>query len=143
MREFRRIDADGNGTLSKVELGLFFRKALCYKITVQELNTLFGVLDLDGDGTISLDEFMSLFCRCPLPKKKVGAGKTWGGGASEELLGEVYNADRVHEMQRRIVAEYGTDCGLFAEKAGCADTSPRASALSPITMENLNFDDLL
>ena len=58
VREFHRIDADGNGTLDRRELAIFFKKGLCHDITKKELDDLFSAMDVNGDGVISLEEFL-------------------------------------------------------------------------------------
>eukprot|EP00760_Papus_ankaliazontas_P020328 PhM_4_TR18414/c0_g1_i1/m.24671 len=59
--EFDRIDHDGNGSLSRSELQLFFRSALCYNPSKAEIDRIFDLADTDKSGTISMCEFMALF----------------------------------------------------------------------------------
>uniref|UniRef100_A0A7S1QQT3 EF-hand domain-containing protein n=1 Tax=Neobodo designis TaxID=312471 RepID=A0A7S1QQT3_NEODS len=61
VREFKRIDIDGNGELDRKELFVFFKKVLMYKPSSAELDVIFEQADIDGDGTISLVEFLKLF----------------------------------------------------------------------------------
>lgn len=59
--EFRRIDNDGNGELDPNELRAFFKKAFCFRVSMQQIQYLFSVADRDGSGTISVPEFLALF----------------------------------------------------------------------------------
>jgi hypothetical protein len=61
VREFKRIDINGDGELSRQEMFLFMKKVLMYKPSAAELDEIFKVGDIDGDGTISFVEFLKLF----------------------------------------------------------------------------------
>ena len=109
VREFSRIDLDKSGSLDKRELGVFFRKALCYPITREEMDVLFETIDVDGDGKISMEEFMSIF-KPNFKQHAVTRGGTemvslrnMNSGASEE---------REQIMRRRLMEKYG-ESGVF------------------------------
>ena len=53
---FRRLDADGDGTLSGLELRRFARSELGLALSDVELLALMRRFDADGDGTISFRE---------------------------------------------------------------------------------------
>lgn len=59
--EFKRIDVDNSGELSRGELGMFIYRALGHKPHPQEIEEVFAVADLDKNGKISLREFLLLF----------------------------------------------------------------------------------
>lgn len=55
---FQTFDSDGSGALSKVE----FHKALSFlapELTMEDINRLFHIVDLDNNGTISYTEFLA------------------------------------------------------------------------------------
>jgi hypothetical protein len=76
VREFKRIDIDGNGTLSRAELFVFFKKGLMYKPSSAELDEIFKIVDTDGDGSVSLVEFLKLFGKSSEEAKSIAAEVT-------------------------------------------------------------------
>lgn len=58
---FRLFDKDGDGTITKMELGRVMR-SLGQFATEEELNTMLGEIDIDGDGTFSFNEFVEIVC---------------------------------------------------------------------------------
>merc|ERR1719312_1703067 len=56
MEGFKRIDANGDGAISKAELKNGIR------LSDQELEVVFALGDIDQDGEISLSEFVRLMC---------------------------------------------------------------------------------
>ena len=61
IREFKRIDRDGNGELTRGELAFFINGALKHKPSKAEVDKIFSVAYLDNNGTISLREFLMIF----------------------------------------------------------------------------------
>ncbi|XP_041092525.1 calcium-binding protein 8-like [Polyodon spathula] len=60
MREaFRVLDRDGNGFISKQELGMAMR-SLGHMPSEVELAIIMQRLDMDGDGHVDFDEFMTI-----------------------------------------------------------------------------------
>uniref|UniRef100_A0A0E0JTL7 EF-hand domain-containing protein n=1 Tax=Oryza punctata TaxID=4537 RepID=A0A0E0JTL7_ORYPU len=58
-RVFRKFDANGDGRISRSELGALF-ESLGHAATDDELARMMAEADADGDGFISLDEFAAL-----------------------------------------------------------------------------------
>ncbi|XP_037805198.1 calmodulin-beta-like [Penaeus monodon] len=56
---FRLFDKDGDGTITKQELGRFMRN-LGQFATEEELRTMLDEIDIDGDGTFSFNEFVEI-----------------------------------------------------------------------------------
>ncbi|XP_073890949.1 calcium-binding protein 8 isoform X4 [Macaca fascicularis] len=56
---FRVLDRDGNGFISKQELGMAMR-SLGYMPSEVELAIIMQRLDMDGDGQVDFDEFMTI-----------------------------------------------------------------------------------
>ena len=56
---FKSIDVDGGGELDEEELQLL-TESLGSKVTIEEAVEMIAVMDLDGGGTVSFDEFMML-----------------------------------------------------------------------------------
>lgn len=55
---FRKIDADGNGTIEASEVGDTLL-ALGVEVPHVVLAELFSLIDVDGDGGVSVDEFLT------------------------------------------------------------------------------------
>ncbi|XP_018015221.1 neo-calmodulin-like [Hyalella azteca] len=58
---FRLFDKDGDGTITKQELGRVMR-SLGQFATTEELNSMLDEIDIDGDGTFSFNEFVEIVC---------------------------------------------------------------------------------
>jgi hypothetical protein len=97
-KEFNRIDVDGNGQLDRAEFVMFFKKALCYKPSKEEIEEIYNVADLDGDGNISMDEFLALFGKS-LPSRK----------PSSSNFTRLQDDQRKDEIRRRAAKQYGND----------------------------------
>eukprot|EP01006_Ploeotia_vitrea_P058170 TRINITY_DN68911_c0_g1_i1.p1 TRINITY_DN68911_c0_g1~~TRINITY_DN68911_c0_g1_i1.p1 ORF type:complete len:1187 (-),score=121.32 TRINITY_DN68911_c0_g1_i1:87-3647(-) len=70
LREFQKMDKDASGTISTVELKLFYKKLYGQEPDPSDLDKALRAVDNDGSGNISFFEFVSMF-----------AGKTRSGGA--------------------------------------------------------------
>jgi len=55
---FKTLDGDGDGLLSQEEL----RKSAACKLSAKEIEALFAVGDIDGDGEIDINEFLNVMC---------------------------------------------------------------------------------
>jgi Ca2+-binding EF-hand superfamily protein len=122
VREFNRIDLDKSGALDKRELGIFFHKALCYKITRAELDVLFETIDVDGDGRISMEEFLTIF----KPNISLRDSKQ-----PTELMSlkSLSGADhRGEAMRQRLAKQYG-DSGIFDDQPNNL-ASPRGTGMT-------------
>ncbi|KDO31983.1 CAMK protein kinase [Saprolegnia parasitica CBS 223.65] len=59
MEVFLVFDKDGNGFVSRSELGAALQ-SLGQRLTEREIDAIMGMADVDGDGGISFDEFVSM-----------------------------------------------------------------------------------
>jgi hypothetical protein len=160
VREFKRIDIDGNGTLSRAELFVFFKKGLMYKPSSAELDEIFKIVDTDGDGSVSLVEFLKLFGksgeeaksiaaevtsprrapRVPLPKlplirRKFGeAGKTPAPKPSQQRHQNRH--DERHEVDSHEVA-------LLSMPVPTPHDDRTSGSSKPTDGDQFNMDDLL
>ncbi|XP_066973607.1 uncharacterized protein [Macrobrachium rosenbergii] len=75
---FRLFDKDGDGTITKQELGRFMRN-LGQFATEEELRTMLDEIDIDGDGTFSFNEFVEIVFNMG------GAGERPGEDEEKEL----------------------------------------------------------
>ena len=70
IREFKRMDVNGDEVLSRSEMALFFKRAMCYNPSREEIECIFELADVDNSGGISLQEFLAIFGRqAPMSKE--------------------------------------------------------------------------
>ncbi|XP_071533134.1 neo-calmodulin-like [Panulirus ornatus] len=79
---FRLFDRDGDGTITKQELGQFMRN-LGQFATEEELRMMLDEIDIDGDGTFSFNEFVEIVCN-------MGAGGERPGEDEEKELRDAF-----------------------------------------------------
>lgn len=60
VQAFKIIDTDGDGKISRAELGSLLGRVGSVPLTEEELTMMLGELDIDGDGCISLEEFSAI-----------------------------------------------------------------------------------
>merc|ERR1712238_579541 len=58
---FKKIDADGNGSISKAEVKGLVDEAGVANMSERDYNVLFGSIDLDENGTLDFAEFCAFF----------------------------------------------------------------------------------
>ncbi|KAJ0173217.1 hypothetical protein K1T71_011393 [Dendrolimus kikuchii] len=90
---FRLFDKDGDGTITKEELGRVMR-SLGQFARVEELQDMLQEVDSDGDGNVSFEEFVSI-----LSKSMSGAGG--GTSSAEQEERELRDAFRVFDKHNR------------------------------------------
>ncbi|XP_060806504.1 neo-calmodulin [Amyelois transitella] len=90
---FRLFDKDGDGTITKEELGRVMR-SLGQFARVEELQDMLQEVDSDGDGNVSFEEFVSI-----LSKSMSGAGGATTSAEQEER--ELRDAFRVFDKHNR------------------------------------------
>lgn len=57
--DFGRLDEDGSEFVTPEELRVKAKEVYYYSLSEKELLTVIDTMDLDGDGKISLDEFVA------------------------------------------------------------------------------------
>uniref|UniRef100_A0A0D6R0B8 EF-hand domain-containing protein n=1 Tax=Araucaria cunninghamii TaxID=56994 RepID=A0A0D6R0B8_ARACU len=95
-RVFKTFDANGDGKISSEELGNIML-SFGYQASREELCAMVEVVDFDGDGFISFDEFVEL-------NKINGKGKGKGGRSGYEDLKEafkMFDADKSGTISAR------------------------------------------
>ncbi|XP_034827662.1 calmodulin [Maniola hyperantus] len=90
---FRLFDKDGDGTITKEELGRVMR-SLGQFARVEELHDMLQEVDSDGDGNVSFEEFVNI-----LSKSMSGAGG--GTSSAEQEERELRDAFRVFDKHNR------------------------------------------
>ncbi|CAG9559207.1 unnamed protein product [Danaus chrysippus] len=90
---FRLFDKDGDGTITKEELGRVMR-SLGQFARVEELQDMLQEVDSDGDGNVSFEEFVNI-----LSKSMSGAGG--GTSSAEQEERELRDAFRVFDKHNR------------------------------------------
>ncbi|CAF4800110.1 unnamed protein product [Pieris macdunnoughi] len=90
---FRLFDKDGDGTITKEELGRVMR-SLGQFARVEELQDMLQEVDSDGDGNVSFEEFVNI-----LSKSMSGAGGNTSSAEQEER--ELRDAFRVFDKHNR------------------------------------------
>eukprot|EP01043_Picozoa_sp_COSAG02_P041560 COSAG02_NODE_3455_length_6707_cov_15.617736_3_plen_696_part_01 len=97
---FRRIDTDGSGELSISELKLAL-KFLDLHLSASQTGAIMLHLDKDQDGSISLDEFLSLVWanKLKLLQRKLGAAAYSSGGIDAEKLFRRYDKDHTGMLE--------------------------------------------
>lgn len=121
-RTFSMFDRDGDGCISAEELGEVLR-ALGQPASRAELEAMVHTVDLDGSGTIELNEFMVLF----LPTDPSWATQS---GGDEDLRSAFADLDRdgdgrlsVAELRRALRA-----LGEHVDERGIEDMVERADS---------------
>ena len=66
---FRMTDTDNSGSISKSELKAMLEK-MGEKMSAFELDVAFALIDKDGSGAISFDEFLSIIAECMKDESK-------------------------------------------------------------------------
>ena len=66
---FRMADTDNSGSISKSELKAMLEK-MGEKMSAFELDVAFALIDKDGSGAISFDEFLSIIAECMKDESK-------------------------------------------------------------------------
>nr|XP_053654658.1 neo-calmodulin-like [Cherax quadricarinatus] len=85
---FRLFDKDGDGTITKQELGQFMRN-LGQFATEEELRVMLDEIDIDGDGTFSFNEFVEIVCNMG------------GGGERQDEEKELRDAFKIFDKHGR------------------------------------------
>ena len=118
---FRAVDTDNSGTIDERELS-----AICPDLTEDEVHYVFGELDVDGDGEISLEEFSKGFqdIRSALAagtqaKDSRGAGASGGAAESTPRKARLRGRGR-REVQKEEEEE---------DEEGTADTNAFVGSL--------------
>lgn len=62
--EFKRIDKDNGGTISKEELWDFISTGKAGELSESDFDALFASIDLDKNGSVDFMEFISFFGKC-------------------------------------------------------------------------------
>jgi hypothetical protein len=62
--EFKKIDTDNTGNISKEELWEFVASGKVATMTRPEFDALFAVMDSDSNGTVDFLEFCAYMCEC-------------------------------------------------------------------------------
>ena len=108
---FKAIDADGSGDLDHEE----FTKAmnrLALGLSKSQIKQCIHVLDKDGDGEVSLAEFMTLLQPQPAQKPKVKAGGQWDCPACEKLWrGQLARHELAKSMRAEVLQGHRTVLG--------------------------------
>ncbi|CAG5047613.1 unnamed protein product [Parnassius apollo] len=89
---FRLFDKDGDGTITKEELGRVMR-SLGQFARVEELQDMLQEVDSDGDGNVSFEEFVNIL------SKSMSAGG--GSSCAEQEERELRDAFRVFDKHNR------------------------------------------
>ncbi|XP_039752250.1 neo-calmodulin-like [Pararge aegeria] len=90
---FRLFDKDGDGTITKEELGRVMR-SLGQFARVEELHDMLQEVDSDGDGNVSFEEFVNIL-------SKSMSGAAGGTSSAEQEERELRDAFRVFDKHNR------------------------------------------
>ena len=81
LKSFELIDVDNSGALDEEELHEAF-KALGLKLKEQEVHHIFRKVDIDGDGTLDLDEFYVCIAQCKVDAKHASVLRELGNATN-------------------------------------------------------------
>eukprot|EP01062_Namystynia_karyoxenos_P048384 TRINITY_DN36802_c0_g1_i4.p1 TRINITY_DN36802_c0_g1~~TRINITY_DN36802_c0_g1_i4.p1 ORF type:complete len:2056 (+),score=611.93 TRINITY_DN36802_c0_g1_i4:690-6857(+) len=82
---FRAIDADGGGELDKDEVRMLLKKLTGERPSEEYLDKVFGEMDEDGGGTVSMEEFLAYTATHPSLASSVIAGRSTTGGLARDV----------------------------------------------------------
>jgi Ca2+-binding EF-hand superfamily protein len=70
--EFKRIDTDNGGTISREELWEFISSGKAGDLSESDFNSLFSAIDLYKSGSVDFMEFAAFFGKCSEDFERVG-----------------------------------------------------------------------
>jgi Ca2+-binding EF-hand superfamily protein len=103
---FKRFDTNHDGSISFQEMknGL---KNCGVLLTDQEIETIFAMADVDGDGEVSMSEFVHLLCpEAPSPAQGSGNSASSGNSNANEVVIKFRGLNRTIEDVRRAFKNY-------------------------------------
>eukprot|EP00747_Dinoflagellata_sp_TGD_P219824 gnl/TRDRNA2_/TRDRNA2_91870_c0_seq1.p1 gnl/TRDRNA2_/TRDRNA2_91870_c0~~gnl/TRDRNA2_/TRDRNA2_91870_c0_seq1.p1 ORF type:complete len:464 (+),score=71.94 gnl/TRDRNA2_/TRDRNA2_91870_c0_seq1:41-1393(+) len=109
---FRRVDADGSGMLSRIELRKLLMR-LNPRFTEEEITEALKRIDVDGNGEIDAEEFLAWVYRME-PRNKPGLAKK-RTSAMERALKDMISEDEAAERTTTMKITYAIICLYVGE----------------------------
>ena len=89
-RQFRLVDADSSGDIDRMEFAVFYNLVATKQLSRAECDALFDLLDVDGSGALTLEEFYKVF---RIIQKR------------ESLKHDVDSEERLRRLNERLAAK--------------------------------------
>merc|ERR1711899_207821 len=105
---FKKFDSNNDGAIDAGEMKTGLRSS-GVNMTDQEVETVFAVADLDGDGEVSIQEFTALLCGGSSGSSAAKSALKSGGGNASAVVAKFRQSHRTIDQVRAAFTQYDTN----------------------------------